>query len=79
MVTKTASAGVTNWARFSDPEVDELHFKYRNSSDQPARSEPTLAQRAIADDPGIDAALVARFPTPAARDEDGSTGRQHEL
>ncbi len=37
MVTKTASAGVTNWARFSDPEVDELHFKYRNSSDQPAR------------------------------------------
>jgi peptide/nickel transport system substrate-binding protein len=48
MVTKTASAGVTNWARFSDPEVDELHFKYRNSSDQPARKAAyqTIQQKA---------------------------------
>jgi peptide/nickel transport system substrate-binding protein len=37
LVTKTASAGVTNWARYSDPEVDELHLKYRNSSDVAGR------------------------------------------
>ena len=46
LVTKTASAGVTNWARYSDPEVDELHFKYRNSSDVPAR---TAAYKRIQD------------------------------
>jgi peptide/nickel transport system substrate-binding protein len=38
ITTKTASGGVTNWARYSDPEVDELHLKYRNSSDVPART-----------------------------------------
>lgn len=37
VVTKTASAGVSNWARYSDPEVDTLHEKYRNSADTPAR------------------------------------------
>jgi peptide/nickel transport system substrate-binding protein len=37
LVTKTATGGVTNWARFSDPEVDELHLKYRNSSDVEGR------------------------------------------
>ena len=46
LVTKTPSGGVTNWARFSDPEVDELHLKYRNSSDVPAR---TAAYRKIQD------------------------------
>lgn len=46
MVTKTATGGVTNWARFSDPEVDELHLKYRNSSDVAAR---TAAYRKIQD------------------------------
>jgi peptide/nickel transport system substrate-binding protein len=38
IVTKTASAGVTNWARYSDPEVDALHVKYRNSTDVAARA-----------------------------------------
>jgi peptide/nickel transport system substrate-binding protein len=28
---------MTNWARYSDPEVDALHLKYRNSTDVPAR------------------------------------------
>ena len=37
LVTKTPTAGFTNWARFSDPEVDELHLKYRNSSDKDGR------------------------------------------
>jgi peptide/nickel transport system substrate-binding protein len=37
LVTKTPTAGFTNWARYSDPEVDQLHFKYRNSSDKEAR------------------------------------------
>lgn len=37
VVTKTASAGVNNWARYSDTEVDMLHEKYRNSADAPAR------------------------------------------
>jgi peptide/nickel transport system substrate-binding protein len=46
LVTKTASGGVTNWARYSDPEVDELHLKYRNSSDVAAR---TAAYRKIQD------------------------------
>ncbi|MFO1161315.1 MAG: ABC transporter substrate-binding protein [Reyranellaceae bacterium] len=44
LVTKTASGGVTNWARFSDPEVDELHLKHRNSSDVASR---TAAYRRI--------------------------------
>ena len=46
IVTKTASAGTNNWARFSDPDVDALHFKYRNSSDAAAR---TAAYRTIQD------------------------------
>ena len=37
IITKSDSAGTNNWARFSDPEVDMLHFKYRNSNDIPAR------------------------------------------
>ncbi|MFO1082052.1 MAG: ABC transporter substrate-binding protein [Reyranellaceae bacterium] len=37
LVTKTPQGGVTNWARFSDPEVDELHYKWRNSTDVAAR------------------------------------------
>lgn len=37
LVTKTPTAGFTNWARFSNPEVDELHLKYRNSSDREGR------------------------------------------
>jgi peptide/nickel transport system substrate-binding protein len=37
LVTKTPTAGFTNWARFSDPQVDELHLKYRNSNDKEAR------------------------------------------
>lgn len=36
-VTKAAASGSGNWARFSDPEVDELHVKFRNSSDVAAR------------------------------------------
>ncbi|SEP43126.1 ABC-type transport system, substrate-binding protein [Rhodospirillales bacterium URHD0017] len=37
LVTKTPTAGFTNWARFSDPQVDELHLKYRNSADRDGR------------------------------------------
>lgn len=37
IATKSPAAGTNNWARFSDPEVDMLHVKYRNSSDIPAR------------------------------------------
>jgi peptide/nickel transport system substrate-binding protein len=37
VVTKTPTAGFTNWARFSDPEVDALHLKYRNSTDTAGR------------------------------------------
>ena len=37
VVTKSPTAGVTNWARYSDPEVDALHVKFRNSGDVPAR------------------------------------------
>ena len=36
-MTKTPTAGFTNWARFSDPAVDEAHLKYRNSSDKDGR------------------------------------------
>jgi peptide/nickel transport system substrate-binding protein len=39
VASKSAMSGVGNWARFNDPEVDELHFKYRNSSDVAARTE----------------------------------------
>lgn len=46
ITTKTAAGGVTNWARYSDPEVDALHLKYRNSSDVAAR---TAAYRKIQD------------------------------
>jgi peptide/nickel transport system substrate-binding protein len=38
IVTKSATAGSGNWSRFSDPDVDALHFKYRNSSDVAART-----------------------------------------
>lgn len=37
VATKTATAGVTNWARFSDPEVDALHERFRNSTDVAGR------------------------------------------
>jgi peptide/nickel transport system substrate-binding protein len=37
VATKTPTAGVTNWARYSDPEVDALHQQFRNSADAPAR------------------------------------------
>ena len=37
IVTKTATAGVANWARFSDPEADALHERFRNSDDVAAR------------------------------------------
>jgi peptide/nickel transport system substrate-binding protein len=37
IATKTATAGVANWARFSDPEADALHERYRNSDDVAAR------------------------------------------
>lgn len=37
VMSKTASSGVGNWARFSDPEVDALHAKFRNSDDAEAR------------------------------------------
>jgi peptide/nickel transport system substrate-binding protein len=46
ITTKTASGGVTNWARYSDAEVDELHLEYRNSSDVAKR---TAAYRKIQD------------------------------
>jgi len=36
-ITKSAAAGTNNWTRFSDPEVDALHIKYRTSGDIPAR------------------------------------------
>jgi len=38
VASKAALSGVGNWARYSDAEVDELHFKYRNSSDAAART-----------------------------------------
>lgn len=40
---------------------------------QPTRSEPTLVQRTISEDPGIDANLVASLPAPAhdGRDDSG--------
>jgi peptide/nickel transport system substrate-binding protein len=38
VASKAALSGVGNWARYSDAEVDELHFKYRNSSDVAART-----------------------------------------
>jgi peptide/nickel transport system substrate-binding protein len=37
VATKTPTAGVTNWARYSDAEVDALHQQFRNSADAPAR------------------------------------------
>lgn len=37
VVTKSSTGGVTNWARYSDQEVDDLHQKFRNSADAPAR------------------------------------------
>ncbi|WP_158746318.1 ABC transporter substrate-binding protein [Acidisphaera sp. L21] len=37
VVTKSATGGVTNWARYSDLEADALHEKYRNSVDVAAR------------------------------------------
>ena len=63
LVTKTPTAGFTNWARFSDPEVDELHLKYRNSSDKDGRKaaytkiQEKVAESASTLNPGI---LVGR-------------------
>jgi peptide/nickel transport system substrate-binding protein len=63
LVTKTPTAGFTNWARFSDPEVDELHLKYRNSSDKEGRKaaytkiQEKAAESASTLNPGI---LVGR-------------------
>ncbi|WP_111399996.1 ABC transporter substrate-binding protein [Humitalea rosea] len=37
VATKSATAGVTNWARYSDAETDALHARFRNSADAPAR------------------------------------------
>ena len=37
VATKSATAGVTNWARFSDAEVDGLHEQFRNSTDVEGR------------------------------------------
>lgn len=37
IASKTAASGTGNWARFSDPEVDALHAKFRNSSDEAGR------------------------------------------
>ena len=37
IASKTPASGAGNWARFSDPDVDSLHFGFRNSSDIPAR------------------------------------------
>lgn len=49
LVTKTPTAGFTNWARFSDPEVDEAHLKYRNSTDKDGRKTAyTMIQEKVA-------------------------------
>ncbi len=37
VASKGPASGSGNWARFSDREVDELHFKYRNSADAAGR------------------------------------------
>ncbi|MES2713707.1 MAG: ABC transporter substrate-binding protein [Pseudomonadota bacterium] len=37
VATKSATAGVTNWARYSDAEVDALHERFRNSTDVEGR------------------------------------------
>ena len=37
IATKGPATGSGNWARFSDKEVDELHFKFRNSADAAGR------------------------------------------
>jgi peptide/nickel transport system substrate-binding protein len=37
VVTKSPIAGNGNWARFSDPEVDALHVRYRNSAEEAPR------------------------------------------
>lgn len=37
LATTNNMSGAANWSRYSDPEVDELHFKFRNSSDTAAR------------------------------------------
>src|SRR5258708_38904422 len=68
LVTKTASAGVTNWARYSDPEVDELHLKYRNSSDVAGRKAAykTIQEKAAG------AAATAKPPVLIGRQSRGS-------
>jgi ABC-type transport system substrate-binding protein len=38
VATKSPSAGSGNWARYSDPEVDALHEKLRNSADAAGRT-----------------------------------------
>lgn len=37
IASKTATSGLANWARYSDPEADALHERYRNSDDVAAR------------------------------------------
>ena len=37
IVTKGPATGSGNWARLSDKEVDDLHFKFRNSADTAGR------------------------------------------
>jgi len=54
MVTKGPQGGISNWARFSDPAVDEAHYKYRNSSDKEAR----LAAYRMIQDKAADAAAT---------------------
>jgi peptide/nickel transport system substrate-binding protein len=37
VATRSPTAGVANWARFSDAEVDALHQQFRNSADAAGR------------------------------------------
>lgn len=39
IASKTATTGLTNWARFNDPEVDALHARFRNSAEEAPRRE----------------------------------------
>jgi peptide/nickel transport system substrate-binding protein len=46
IISKSDLGGMGNWARYSDPLVDSLHFKFRNSGDAAAR---TAAYQTIQD------------------------------
>jgi peptide/nickel transport system substrate-binding protein len=37
-VSRSATTGASNWARYYDPVIDQLHFKFRNSTDVAART-----------------------------------------